>query len=535
MLKQSTARSLVVFMTDSTDHVTGKTGLTLTTTASKDGAAFGSISPTVTELANGWYKLALTTSHTDTLGYLALHITASGADPTDMREEVVVDLPGVAQTGDNFARLGAPAGASVSADVAAVKAVLPAALVGGRMDSSVGAMAANTLTATAIAADAITAAKIADAAIDAATFAAGAINAAAIAADAITAAKVADGTIDAATFAAGAINAAAIAADAITDAKVAADVTIASVTGAVGSVTGNVGGNVVGSVASVAARVTANTDQLAGQTVSAAAGVTFPTSVASPTNITAGVITTVTNLTNAPTSGDLTAAMKASVNAEADTALSDAGVNVTVTGRIDAAITTRLAAASYTAPDNTSIAAIKTRTDNLPSDPADASDIAAATTAIANFLTALGLELDTVKDVTDKLNDMLEADSSPANYRLTAHALANAPTGGSAPSAATIADAVWDEAIAGHVAAGSTGLALSNASSAGNPWATVITGAFTAEDILRVLVAVAAGRSSVTAQGGGAAAVEFHDVGDDSVIVQAAMQNSNRSAMTLTP
>lgn len=52
------------------------------------------------------------------------------------------------------------------------------------------------------------------------------------------------------------------------------------------------------------------------QAVTAAAGVTFPTSIASPTNITAGTITTVTNLTNAATSGDLTATMKASVNAE---------------------------------------------------------------------------------------------------------------------------------------------------------------------------------------------------------------------------
>lgn len=45
-------------------------------------------------------------------------------------------------------------------------------------------------------------------------------------------------------------------------------------------------------------RVVANADQLAGQTVTAAAGVTFPGSVASPTNITAGVITTVTTVTN---------------------------------------------------------------------------------------------------------------------------------------------------------------------------------------------------------------------------------------------
>ena len=59
-----------------------------------------------------------------------------------------------------------------------------------------------------------------------------------------------------ASIAAAAITATSIASDAITDAKVASDVTIASVTGAVGSVTGNVGGNVVGSVASVTAGVT---------------------------------------------------------------------------------------------------------------------------------------------------------------------------------------------------------------------------------------------------------------------------------------
>lgn len=100
----------------------------------------------------------------------------------------------------------------------------------------------------------------------------GAITAASIAADAITAAKVADGTIDAATFAAGAINAAAIAADAITDAKVASDVTIASVTGAVGSVTGNVGGNVVGSVGSVTGAVGSVTGNVGGSVASVATG-----------------------------------------------------------------------------------------------------------------------------------------------------------------------------------------------------------------------------------------------------------------------
>ncbi len=86
------------------------------------------------------------------------------------QHEFDLDTASTAQTGDNYARLGAPAGASVSADVAAVKTQtaaietdtqdiqgrLPAALVSGRIDASVGAMAANTLTASAVAADAVT-------------------------------------------------------------------------------------------------------------------------------------------------------------------------------------------------------------------------------------------------------------------------------------------------------------------------------------------------------------------------------------------
>jgi hypothetical protein len=94
LLKQSTARNRAIFMVDETDHVSGLAGLTLTITASKDGGAFASIAPTVTDRGNGWYALALTTTHTNTLGDLALHITSTGADPTDLVDEVVVQLPG---------------------------------------------------------------------------------------------------------------------------------------------------------------------------------------------------------------------------------------------------------------------------------------------------------------------------------------------------------------------------------------------------------------------------------------------------------
>lgn len=73
-------------------------------------------------------------------------------------------------------------------------------------------------------------------------------------------------------------------------------------------------------VSTTTAQLGVNAVQVNGQTTSAAGTVTFPGSIASPTNITAGTITTVTNLTNAPTAGDLTATMKASVTTAATAA-----------------------------------------------------------------------------------------------------------------------------------------------------------------------------------------------------------------------
>lgn len=46
------------------------------------------------------------------------------------------------------------------------------------------------------------------------------------------------------------------------------------------------------------------------------------------------------------------------------------------------------------------------------------------------------------------------------------------------PTTAAIADAVWDEAISGHLGAGSTGEALNAAGAAGDPWTTTLPGAY---------------------------------------------------------
>lgn len=161
--------------------------------------ATGSVGSGVcTHEGNGFHTYTPAQAETN-YDHVAFTFTGTGAVPVTI--QIYTSFP---QTGDSFARVGAPAGASVSADIAAVKvdtaailvdtgttldARIPAALVSGRMDASVGAMAANVLTATAINADAITAAKIADGAIDAATLASDTITAAKIASDAFTAAK----------------------------------------------------------------------------------------------------------------------------------------------------------------------------------------------------------------------------------------------------------------------------------------------------------------------------------------------------------
>lgn len=118
LLKQSTTYTRMFLMVQSADHISGLTGAAPTVNISKAGAAFGAAGGVVTEVANGFYKVALTTTDTNTLGDLAYHITAASGDATDFVDQITA---AVDQTGDSFVRLGAPAGASVSADIAAIK------------------------------------------------------------------------------------------------------------------------------------------------------------------------------------------------------------------------------------------------------------------------------------------------------------------------------------------------------------------------------------------------------------------------------
>lgn len=334
ILKQSTAYSRAILMVDSADHVTGKTGLTLTITASKAGGSFASISPTVTELATGWYKLALTTSHTDTLGDLALHITSTGADPTDICDQVtarilddlaypatsgrsmVVDASGLVDA--NAVKLGpSGSGTAQTARDIGTSVLLSSGTGTGQLSLSSGAVllqatqtgvtiptvtnltnapGAGDFTATMKTSigTAVAASAVASVTGAVGSIGAGGITATSIASDAITAAKIADGAIDTATFASG------------------TTIPRCTLTDTVTAVTGLTASNLDATISSRMATYAQPTGFLAA---------TFPGTVASPTNITAGTITTVTNLTNAATAGDLTSTMKDSVNAQVVDAL----------------------------------------------------------------------------------------------------------------------------------------------------------------------------------------------------------------------
>jgi hypothetical protein len=164
---------------------------------------------------------------------------------------------------------------------------------------------------------------------------------------------------------------------------------VGSVTGAVGSVTGNVGGNVTGSIGSLAAQAKADVNA----EVDSALDTAIP---ASPTaNSVNERVKAIDDKLPSGTISDLTAAQ---VNAEADTALSDVGLTTTITGRIDAAISSRLATGTVASD----VTAIKNKTDNLPA-------AVKKNTALANFPFLL---VDSTDHVTGKTGRTVTATRS---------------------------------------------------------------------------------------------------------------------------
>jgi hypothetical protein len=328
--------------------------------------AAGSVgSGACTHEGNGFHTYAPAQAETN-YDHVAFTFIGTGAVPATV--QIFTSFP---QTGDNYARLGAPAGASISADVAAIKSEtatilsdtndiqtrIPASLVGGRIDASVGAMASDVLTSTALAASAVT--------------------------------EIQSGlsTLDA-----------------------------AGVRTAVGLASANLDTQI-------------------------------------------GTLATAANL--ATVAGYLDTEIAAIL---ADT--NELQTDWAIGGRLD-----------------TNLSDVLTQTLEIGIGGAGLTYVASAAD-LATLAGYVDTEVAAIKAVTDKVDTTLEiATGSPGDYRFSADALRNAPTGsggGSAPSAAAIADAVWDELLSGHAISGSAGEALSAAGGAGDPWITALPGSYSA-------------------------------------------------------
>ena len=157
MKKNVASQTIGAQMVSATDGSAFTSAVTVYVTGDAGTQAIGSVGSGIcTHEGNGFHSYVPAQAETN-YDNIAFTFIASGAVPATV--QVYTGFP---QTGDSFARVGAPVGASISADIAAVQADtdniqtrIPTALVSGRIDASVGAMATDTITSGALAASAV--------------------------------------------------------------------------------------------------------------------------------------------------------------------------------------------------------------------------------------------------------------------------------------------------------------------------------------------------------------------------------------------
>ena len=441
-MKKNVASQVVgVQMISATDGSAFTGSVTVHVTGDGGTQATGSVgSGACTHEGNGFHTYAPAQAETN-YDHVAFTFTGTGAIPATVQV-----YPSFPQTGDAFARIGAPVGASISADVAAVKTQtaaietdtqdiqtrLPAALVSGRMDSSTGAMASGVLTATAIAADAITAAKLA--------------------ADVTT--ELQSGLATASALSTVASNVTDILAD-------TADMQPKLGTPAGASVSAD-----IAAVKSQTAAIETDTQDIQGRLPAALVGGRIDATV-DGTGLEAGAAAVIADAVwDELQSGHTTGGTFGEIATEIAAILVD-------TAEIGAA------GAGLTEAGGTG--------DHLTAVPWNAAWDAEVQSEVQDAIEANHLDhlLAVTYDPASKpgaadalLNELVESDSGVA--RFTANALEQGPSG-SGPSAADIADAVWTEAVADHSGvSGSTAEALAAAGGAGDPWITALPGSYSA-------------------------------------------------------
>lgn len=93
-IKISTAITIPFFVHDSSgDGVTGLVDGDFTKRISQGSGAFGAMVVTVTEMENGWYSIPLSVDHSDTLGILTISFSTGSSQRTNLQFRVHTRLP----------------------------------------------------------------------------------------------------------------------------------------------------------------------------------------------------------------------------------------------------------------------------------------------------------------------------------------------------------------------------------------------------------------------------------------------------------
>lgn len=150
--QSTTAYELLFLLVLTSDHISPATGKTPTVTIRKAAGAFGSPSGAVSEIANGWYKVAGNATDSNTLGPLVLHATEASSDPTDMLYNVVAYNPQDTSLGildlSNGIESGVTPRQAIRYTAASVVGVLAGAATTNITMAAIGNSGTNRITAT---------------------------------------------------------------------------------------------------------------------------------------------------------------------------------------------------------------------------------------------------------------------------------------------------------------------------------------------------------------------------------------------------
>lgn len=154
-LKQSTAITVPFFAHDvNGDAVPGLTDGGFTKRISKGSGAFAAMTVTITEMENGWYSFPLSTTHSNTLGLLTILFTHASAKQINLQFRVHARVPDdLAFPATSGRSIQVETDGMVHGDLKEWLGVAPAALVSTRVVADVGAVSGDSVAADNLEAD----------------------------------------------------------------------------------------------------------------------------------------------------------------------------------------------------------------------------------------------------------------------------------------------------------------------------------------------------------------------------------------------